>query len=105
MPRGRKPIEEITDKQKEVLKLIISLTEKNGYQPSRDELALIIGTTRHAVTQRVWQLEKKGYLEKPPQGGERCLRIPGISFRAVRNKQEIPEMNRGVVKEIVGGMK
>lgn len=103
--RGRKKIEEITEKQREVLELIIRLTEQNGYQPTRDELAVIVGATRHAVTQRVWHLCRKGYLELPPHGGERCLRIPGISFKAVRNNQKIIEKNLAVVKEIVEGSK
>ena len=100
--RGRKKIEEITEKQREVFELIIRLTEENGYQPSRDELAAIVGATRHAVTQRVWHLCRKGYLELPPNGGERCLRIPGIRFKAVLSGGKIPDKNRIVIKEITG---
>lgn len=78
----RKPIEEITDKQREILELIIEGVQKNGYQPSRAELAMATGTTRHAVTTKINHLVNKGYLEVASQGGERCLRICGVAFTA-----------------------
>jgi SOS-response transcriptional repressor LexA len=80
---GRRAVEEITDKQKEILELIIKMTAENGYQPSRAELAVVTGTTRHAVSQKVKHLVSKGFLEQPEDGGgERCLRIRGVAFKA-----------------------
>ena len=82
MAGGRKPIEQITEKQREVLELVINFIEEKGYQPSRDELAAMVGATRHAVNQRIEHLINKGYLAYESKGGERCLRIRGVAFSA-----------------------
>jgi SOS-response transcriptional repressor LexA len=97
---GRKPIKEITDKQKEVLKLIVDWIEEKGYQPSREDLAVLVGTTRHAITQRIWHLARKGYVNLPKNGGERRLEIPGIRFVAVRNDDKINLENSEILAEI-----
>jgi SOS-response transcriptional repressor LexA len=101
MRTGRKPIEEITEKQKEILVLIIDCIRQNGYQPSRDELAVAVGATSHAVTQRVDQLVRKGYLELAPSRGERRLRIPGLRFIATRNDDLIDSDNAATIDEIL----
>lgn len=97
MTMGRKPQPEITDKQRELLRLIIQETEKNGCQPSRDELAVLLGTTKPAVTQKVQQLCRKGYLAMPAKKGERCLVIPGVVFRA----EPADEAGVRVIQEIL----
>ncbi len=95
MAGGRKPIEEITEKQKEILELIIGFVQENGYQPSRDQLAAMVGATRHAVNQRIEHLVKKGYLGFDLKGGERCLRIFGITFKAkLKNEVLKSEVSR-----------
>jgi biotin operon repressor len=102
---GRHPIEEITEKQREVLRLIILETEKNGCQPSRDELAAKLGTTKHAVNQKVWQLCKKGYLVPSTKKGERCLVIPGVRFRAELVDRSAASGNLRVIEEILEAAK
>jgi|APGre2960657404_1045060.scaffolds.fasta_scaffold08639_4 DNA-binding MarR family transcriptional regulator len=79
---GRKPDLEITDKQRQLLRLIVRETERNGCQPSREELAVLLGTSKPAVTQKIQQLCKKGYLAMPSKKRERCMIIPGVVFRA-----------------------
>lgn len=102
MAGGRKPIEEITEKQKEILELIIDFVEKNGHQPSRDQLAVMVGATRHAVNQRIEHLVKKGYLDYDSKGGERCLRIRGVGFAAHLIPDEVLESGvEQTLREIV----
>jgi DNA-binding MarR family transcriptional regulator len=99
---SRRPIEEITDKQLEILELLISSTVDNGYQPSQAELAVMTGTTRHAVSQKIKQLMLKGFLEQPQDGGgERCLKINGLVFGATLTKDWLTPSIKGVLQEIV----
>lgn len=101
MAGGRKPIEEITEKQREILELIINFVQENGYQPSRDQLAAMVGATRHAVNQRIEHLVNKGYLGFDSKGGERCLRICGVTFKAkLTNEILNPEVSK-TLKDIV----
>lgn len=101
MPRGRKPIEEVTDKQRETLRFIIEFVQANGFQPSRQEMAMETGTTRHSATQRVWQLRDKGYVVLPPGGGERCLALPGLRFKAELAPADLSIEHRQVLQEIL----
>lgn len=104
MPRGRKPIEEITDKQREVLKMIISHVRDHGFQPSRQELAAQLGTTRHAATQRVWHLRDKGFVQIEPGGAERCLGLPGLRFEAKIDPVGLSDEHRQVLEELLADL-
>lgn len=101
MPKGRRPIEEITDKQRDTLKFIIDFVQKNGFQPSRQEMAMEIGATRHSATQRVWYLRDKGFVNAPPEGGERCLALRGIRFKAELDPAGLSDEHRQVLEEIL----
>lgn len=101
MAGGRKPIEEITEKQKEILELIIEYVQENGHQPSRDQLAAMVGATRHAVNQRIEHLVNKGYLGFDSKGGERCLRIRGVAFTARLTDEVLNHDVAKTLKEIV----
>jgi len=105
MSRGRKPIEEITDKQKEVLQMIVEFIQEKGYQPSRQDLADRMGITRHAATQRVWQLSRKGFVRLQPGGGERCLILPGLRFEARIETPGLDAEHRQVLVEVIDDAK
>lgn len=99
---GRKAIEEVTEKQQEILDLIISMTVKNGYQPSQADLAVMTGTTRHAVSQKIKQLILKGFIQKPHEGGgERCLKINGVVFEAAMTKDWVAPDIKNVLVQII----
>lgn len=98
---GRKAIEEVTEKQREILELLIQMTMENGYQPSRADLAMATGTTRHAVSVKIQHLVNKGFLKVVDGGGERCLRILGVKFLPVRNNDVLQDDSEKVLGEIL----
>lgn len=101
MPRGRKPIREITSKQRDILKMIVAFVQEHGYQPSRQDLAHQIGATGHAASQRVWQLENKGFVSLNLEGGERCLKLPGLRFIPQLDPSGLSDEHRQVLEEIL----
>ena len=89
--RGRKPIQELTHKQRTVLRLMIRFVSQNGFQPTRKELSERDGTTPHAVTQKIWSLQDKGFLVASEGGGERSLTIRGIKFEPCIDRDGLTE--------------
>ncbi|MCH7755646.1 transcriptional repressor LexA [candidate division KSB1 bacterium] len=79
----------LTDKQKNVLKLIAEKIKDAGYPPTLQELADELGVrSKNAVLKHLTALEKKGYIGKREGGAARGIRIleslgfldgPGIS--------------------------
>lgn len=70
-------IEQLPPRQGEVLKLITSLTEQQGYPPTLAELAQAMGLrNRMTVHQHVAALKKKGLVQWEP-GLNRSLRVIG----------------------------
>jgi repressor LexA len=64
-------------RQKDVLKLIVCLTEEHGYPPTLAELAKAMGLkNRMTVHQHVQALKKKGFVHWEP-GLNRSLRVMG----------------------------
>jgi|APGre2960657404_1045060.scaffolds.fasta_scaffold85934_3 SOS-response transcriptional repressor LexA len=102
MPRGRKPCREITGKQREILKMIIAFIQRNGYQPSRKDLAHEMGATGHAASQRIWQLQDKGFISADSKAGERCLVLPGLRFVPRIDLSELSAEHRQVLEGILG---
>ena len=60
-------MEPMTTIQKDTLILIHSFITDNGYPPSIQEMATILGLACNAVQGRVEGLEEKGYITKKPR--------------------------------------
>ena len=70
-------MDELTDRQSEILKLIRELTEVSGYPPTRAEIAERMGfRSVNAAEQHLRALEKKGAIESPraPRAASACAR-------------------------------
>ena len=66
----------LTDKQKNVLKLIADKLKEVGYPPTLQELADELGfSSKNAVLKHLTALEKKGYIGKRQGGAARGIRI------------------------------
>ncbi len=66
----------LTDKQKNVLKLIAEKIKDVGYPPTLQELADELGVaSKNAVLKHLTALEKKGYIGKREGGAARGIRI------------------------------
>ncbi len=83
-----KPEREVSERQAEVYVHLIKHVEEYGYQPSRRELAELMGITVPAVSQLIGYLINKGLLDPPPKNrNERCLGFRGrIKFTAVNQE-------------------
>jgi len=67
--------DDLPTRQKDVLRLIVQLTEENGYPPTLAELAKALGLkNRMTVHQHVVALKKKGLVQWEP-GLNRSLRV------------------------------
>src|SRR5271154_4094488 len=68
-------INDLPTRQRDVLRLIVELTEENGYPPTLAELAKALGLkNRMTVHQHVVALKKKGLVQWEP-GLNRSLRV------------------------------
>lgn len=66
----------LTQKQKNVLKLIAQKVKEVGYPPTLQELADALGVrSKNAVLKHLTALEKKGYIGKREGGAARGIRI------------------------------
>ena len=84
-------IESLPPRQREVLSLIESLTEDNGYPPTLAELAKALGLkNRMTVHQHVAALKKKGFVLWEP-GLNRSLRVVNPSELPEQNGLDIPD--------------
>jgi len=74
-------METLPARQKDVLKLIVSLSEEHGYPPTLAELAKAMGLrNRMTVHQHVAALKKKGFVHWEP-GLNRSLKVVGSCSR------------------------
>jgi len=70
-------VEELTDRQEEILRLIKDLTEVAGYPPTRAEIAERMGfRSVNAAEQHLRALEKKGAIDIA-EGASRGIRVRG----------------------------
>jgi len=68
-------VEELTDRQEEILRLIKDLTEVSGYPPTRAEIAERMGfKSVNAAEQHLRALEKKGAIDIA-EGASRGIRV------------------------------
>ena len=66
----------LTDKQKNVLKLIADKVKEVGYPPTLQELADELGfSSKNAALKHLAALERKGYIGKREGGAARGIRI------------------------------
>jgi repressor LexA len=88
-------MDELTDRQSEILKLVRELTEISGYPPTRAEIAERMGfRSVNAAEQHLRALEKKGAIEIS-SGSSRGIRVlePRPAGRAGR-LMELPVVGR-----------
>lgn len=71
---GRKATTGITAKQKETLEAIQGWVEENGYPPSMQELAELLGISHASAHERIGHLVNKGYLSRE-DGKARSLSV------------------------------
>ncbi|HSW43945.1 MAG TPA: transcriptional repressor LexA [Phycisphaerae bacterium] len=62
--RSERPYRRLTPKQLRILTLIRDFQRKNGYSPTMQELADVLGVTKVTVFEHVSGLEKKGLLQR-----------------------------------------
>lgn len=89
-------IEDLPPRQKEVLRLIVALTEEHGYPPTLAELAQAMGLrNRMTVHQHVVALKKKQLVHWEP-GLNRSLTVIGEASQGQRDStsQDEPQSNR-----------
>ena len=88
-------MDELTDRQQEILKLVRELTEVSGYPPTRAEIAQRMGfRSVNAAEQHLRALEKKGAIEIS-SGASRGIRVlEGRSGHRVGKLLELPVVGR-----------
>lgn len=82
----------LTDKQKNVLRLIAEKIKEVGYPPTLQELADELGvSSKNAVLKHLTALEKKGYIGKREGGAARGIRIlESLGFLDSPNENSVP---------------
>ena len=87
-------MEELTDRQEQILRLIKDLTEVSGYPPTRAEIAERMGfRSVNAAEQHLRALERKGALDIS-SGSSRGIKIRGGSGHRVSRLLELPVVGR-----------
>ena len=88
-------MDELTDRQQEILKLVRELTEVSGYPPTRAEIAQRMGfRSVNAAEQHLRALEKKGAIEIS-SGASRGIRVlDGRAGNRVGKLLELPVVGR-----------
>ena len=88
-------MDELTDRQHEILKLVRELTEVSGYPPTRAEIARRMGfRSVNAAEQHLRALEKKGAIEIS-SGASRGIRVlDGRSGNRSGRLLELPVLGR-----------
>jgi repressor LexA len=88
-------MDELTDRQSEILKLIRELTEVSGFPPTRAEIAERMGfRSVNAAEQHLRALERKGAIEIS-SGASRGIRVrDGRPGRALGRLLELPVVGR-----------
>ena len=65
--RGRRPVEEITDPQRRTLRELSRFIHEQGFPPTIQELADILGISGPSARDQVNQLVRKGYVKREPR--------------------------------------
>lgn len=87
-------MDDLTERQSEILKLVRDLTESTGFPPTRAEIAERMGfRSVNAAEQHLRALEKKGALEIS-SGSSRGLRVMDRAARSLGRVMELPVIGR-----------
>ncbi len=87
-------MDDLTERQTEILKLVRDLTEASGFPPTRAEIAERMGfRSVNAAEQHLRALEKKGALEISA-GSSRGLRVKERAGRSLGRVMELPVIGR-----------
>ena len=90
---GRKKTTEITPLQSEALLALERFIAKNGYPPTVQELAILLGVSHASAHDRIAQLIRKGYLKRE-EGKARGLSIHRPLQQATEVMVPIPILGR-----------
>ncbi len=84
-------------RQRDVINLIVSLTDEHGYPPTLAELATALGLkNRMTVHQHVAALKKKGLVHWEP-GLNRSLRVLADGLKAVGHGEDLNEESQASI--------
>ncbi len=86
---GRRPIEEITAPQRRTLGELRRFISQQGFPPTIQELADILGISAPSVRDQVSQLERKGYVKREPRKA-RGLTVVGEPMEDVADLLAVP---------------
>ena len=87
--RGRPPVEEITDPQRRTLGELRRFTGQQGFPPTIQELADILGISAPSARDQLTQLERKGYVKREPRKA-RGLTVVGEPMADVADLLAVP---------------
>ena len=86
---GRRPVEEITDPQRRTLGELRRFIGQQGFPPTIQELADILGISAPSARDQVTQLERKGYVKREPRKA-RGLTVVGDPMADVADLLAVP---------------
>lgn len=64
---GRRPVEELTDTQRRVLREVQDFIAHRGFPPTAKELASLLGVSPATAHEQVGQIVRKGFLRREPR--------------------------------------
>ncbi len=92
--KGKPPMDLLTDRQTEILRLIRELTEVSGFPPTRAEIARSMGfRSVNAAEQHLRALEKKGVIDIL-SGASRGIRVRDKDAPRTNRLLELPVVGR-----------
>ena len=97
-PRGRPPVEEITAPQRRTLRALGRFTNRQGFPPTIQELADILGISAPSVHDQVGRLVRKGFVKREP-GKARGLTLLREPADEVLQLMTVPIVGTGAAGE------
>ncbi|HHY06257.1 MAG TPA: transcriptional repressor LexA, partial [Clostridia bacterium] len=86
--------EDLTERQKEILKVIVEEIKRKGYPPTVREIGKIVGLSSSAtVHNHLNQLEKKGYIRKDPTK-PRAIEVINKALKINKDLINVPVVGR-----------
>lgn len=67
MPRGRPPLNTLTDSQARILRAVESFIREHSFSPTMGELAELLGMAAQSVSEQLSRLERNGYIRRQPK--------------------------------------
>ena len=96
-PRGRRPVQEISDPQRRTLQKIRTFINQRGFPPTLIELGEMLGISSISVYDQVNQLVRKGYLRREPRKarGITIIRQPDVEFTGMEPVMVVGQVSAG----------